>query len=353
MSNLTEISIVTRKFFIWLGVVVIAYFILRIFIGLGIQYWKATHPTPVPPPNVKFSKLPSPKFSHVATSSSGIQFTLATVEGKPPEATAAAKVYLMPKKLPNLLASERAKKFAVKIGFTDEPELITSTIYRFTDPIEKLRTLEIDITNMNFKLKYDYAKNPQVFQIGQITSKDQALGEVKQFIQFNNLFDETVLKGKITTNLLIFNNDSKSFQEASSLSNANAVRINYFQNDLDNIPILPPRFSKSYNYAIFAAGTTLSTRIIELSYTFWPISFDDFATYPLRSGREAWQDLKDGYAYVINMGNNTSENIVIRKIYLAYYDSEEQQRYLQPIFVFEGDNDFVAYLPAIAQEWLE
>ncbi len=353
MSSLTEISIASRKFFVWVVAVVIGYFVLRILIGFGIAYWKATHPIPIPPPNIKFNKLPSPKFSHVATSSSGMTFTLETVEGRPPETTAAGKVYAMPKRLPNLLASERAKKLATKIGFTQEPEIVTSTLYRFTDPAEPLRTLEIDINDMNFRLKYDYIKNPQVFTIGKLGSKDEALSEVKQFVQFNNLFDQTVLKGKITTDLLKFDDEKKSFQPAPSVSNADAIRVNFFRSDLDEMPVVVPRFSKSYNYAIFNAGSTLSTRIIDLSYIFWPIALDDFATYPLKSAQIAWQDLKDGYAYVVSIGRNTPENIVIRKIYLGYYDNEEPQTYLQPIFVFEGDNDFIAYLPAISPEWLE
>lgn len=353
MSSLTEISIATRKFFVWVVVVVIGYFVLRILIGLGIEYWKATHPIPIPPPNVRFNKLPSPRFSHVATSSSGMTFTLETVEGRPPETTAAGKIYAMPKKLPNLLASDRARKIAYKIGFTEEPEAVTSTLLKFTDPAEPLRTFEIDITNMNFRMQYDYLKNPQVFNMGSFASKDQALSEVKHFTQFNNLFDETVLKGKITTDLLIYDDEKKTFQSASSLSNANAIRLNYFRNDLDGMPILPPEFNKSYTYAIFTAGSSLSTRIIELSYIFWLIALDDFATYPLISSEVAWQDLKDGYAYVVNMGRNTPENIVVRKIYLAYYDNSEAQTYLQPIFVFEGDNDFIAYLPAIDPSWLD
>ena len=54
----------------------------------------------------------------------------------------------------------------------------------------------------------------------------------------------------------------------------------------------------------------------------------------------------------MNLGNNSKDRIVIRNISLAYYDSDEPQEYLQPIFIFEGDNDFVAYLPAITGEYL-
>jgi hypothetical protein len=353
MLNLTEISITTRKLLVWLIIVFIGYLILKIISGIAIQYWKATHPPLLPPPNLRFDKIPSPKFTHVATSSSGFKFVLENVEGQPPETTSAGKVYSMPKKLPSLLSSERAKKFAAKLNFTDEPELVTSTLYRFFDPSDKLRTLEIDINDMNFKIKYDYTKNSQIFNHGQVMTRDQALTEVKNFLQLNSLFDETILKGKITVETLTFNPDSKVFNTVSSFSQANSVRINFFRNDLDELNILPPSFNQSYNYALFTASVPPYPRITEISYTFWPIELNDFATYPLKSGAVAWQDLLDGYALIVNVGRNSPDKIVIRKIYLAYYDSEEPQLYLQPIFVFEGDNDFVAYLPAIDSNYLK
>ncbi len=318
-----------------------------------MQYWKATHPIPIPPPDVKYGKIPSPAFTHVSTSSSGMKFSLETVEGGPPETTSAGKVYLMPKKLPSLLAADRAKSFATKLGFTNDPQLITPTNYLFTDPGDNLRTLSLDINTMNFLLKYDYQNNSDIFVKGGIISKDDAFNEVKTFIQLNNIFDDSILKGKITYELLSYNTQTKTFFPASSLSDANALRINFFRNDLDGMRILPPQFNESYNHVLFNAGTTPNTRILEMSYSFWPISFDDFGTYPLKSGSAAWKDLTDGYALVVEMGNNSPENIIIRKIYLAYYDSDQPQSYLQPIFVFEGDNGFVAYEPAITSNWLE
>ncbi len=354
MSNLTEISIATRKFTFWSIIVFITYIILKIIIGLGIQMWKAAHPTPVPPPNMRFDKLPVPKFSGIATSSSGLKFSLENVEGKPPETTAAGKVYQMPKKLPTLLAADKAKKLAMKLNFPDPPEIVTSTYYRFTDPIDKLHTLEIDITTMNFKLKYDYVKNPEIFNHGNSFTKEQAVSEANNTIQPNNLFDESILKGIITTDILKYNSTNLTFTTAVSLSDTNVIRVNYFRKDLDDMKILPVGFDKSYNYALYTAANTPYPRLAEINYSFWPISFDDFATYPLKSSVSAWQDLIDGYAYVAKMGNNLeSNNIVIRKIYLSYYDSEDPQLYLQPIFVFEGDNNFVAYAPAILPEWLE
>ena len=193
-----------------------------------------------------------------------------------------------------------------------------------------------------------------MFSDGHLSSREQAVSEVKNFIQYNNLFDASIIGGKITTELLVYNASNKQFVPTNSLSKAQLVRVNFFRQDLDGFKIIPPLFSHSYNYALYNPPSSSSpSQIIELSYTFWPIAFDDFATYPLISSTTAWQDLLDGYATVINMGTNQPDNIIIRNIYLAYYDSEESQTYMQPIFVFEGDNDFVAYLPAIMSQWLE
>lgn len=354
MSSLTEISIATKKFAFWSAIVFITFIILKIIIGIGIEMWKATHPTPILPPNVRFDKLPFPKFSGIATSSSGLKFSLENVEGKPPETTAAGKVYQMPKKLPTLLAADKAKKLAVKLNFPDPPEIVTSTYYRFTDPLDKLHTLEIDITTMNFKLKYDYTKKPEIFNHENTITKEQAVSEANNFIQPNNLFDESILKGIITTDILKYNSTDQTFTTATSLSETNVIRVNYFRNDLDDMKLLPAGFDKSYNYVLYTAANTPYPRLVEVNYSFWPISFDDFATYPLKSSVSAWQDLVDGYAYVANIGNNSAfNNIVIRKIYLSYYDSEEPQLYLQPIFVFEGDNNFVAFVSAISPQWQE
>lgn len=355
MSQLTEISILTRKFAVWLLFAFIGYIILKFTFEAGIAYWKKANPILLDPPHPRFGKLEYPKFTHVARSSSGLKFKLENVEGLPiKDATPAGRVYSMPKKLPTLLDTQRTRDIAAKIGFTDKEDPIDSTYYRFIAPEDKMRSLEINTITKNFKLKYNYIENLSVFTGDTIQNKEQAIAEVKNYIQFNSLFDDTILKGKITTTLLTFNPQTKIATTASSLSSSNLMKINFFRNDLDGKKILPPAFNGSYNFALYTPSTLVNKGVLEISYTFWPIATDDFATYALKSSEMAWQDLEDGYAYVVNLGNNSPENqIIIRNITLAYYDSEEPQNYLQPIYVFEGDNDFVAYLSAVSNDWLE
>lgn len=352
--NLTEISIAVRKLTI-IGIAgFVIFLILRFFLVLTIAYIKSRQPPlPPPPPNVRFNKLPKPKFTGM-TSSSGLKFALLNIEGKPPETTDSAKVYAMPKKLPTLLSSERAKAFAKKLNFTNDPDSIASIYYHYTDPLEPLRTLDLDIVNMNFSLIYNFAANPAfVFNPNRTITKEGALVEVKNFIRTNTLFDETIMQGKNTTTLFTYLPQTKDFSKALSLSAADAIRLDYFRADLDSMKILPAKFDESFTYALYSPNKSVNSGILELSYTFWPIAYDDFATYPVKTGAEAWQDLIDGYGFVVRLGNNKPDQIIIRNIYLAYYDTKEPQLFLQPIFVFEGDNDFVAYIPAVTSDWLE
>lgn len=349
--NLTEISITARKLFIWLIIVTLAYAVVKFAIDMGIAYYKAANIPPPPGPNHNFNKLPPPDFGK-AKSTSGLKFSLELVDGQPPETTGSGKVYAMPKKLLSLLATEKAKDYAQRLNFIDEPVQLTSTLYRFTDTGDKLRTMDIDITYLNFKIAYDYLKNPHVFSQEDGIDKKSAENEIKNFAG-RALIDDSFLNGIITYDTLKYNSESKSFVPATSLSTANALRVNYFRNNLDGLKILPPEFNRGYNYAIYMPTLTINPKILEMHYNFWPITFDDPATYELRSGAAAWQDLQDGYAFVIQNGNNKEDTIKIRHISLAYYDSEEPQNYLQPIFVFEGDNNFVAYLPAVISDWLE
>ena len=48
-----------------------------------------------------------------------------------------------------------------------------------------------------------------------------------------------------------------------------------------------------------------------------------------------------------------SSQISVKKMYLAYFDPAIQQDYLQPMFVFLGDNNFAGYIPALDNQFLK
>jgi len=97
----------------------------------------------------------------------------------------------------------------------------------------------------------------------------------------------------------------------------------------------------------------MGRRIIEVNYNYYPIDRETFSTYPLKSVQTAWEEFQKNQGFIANLGENDKNEIIIRKVSLTYYDADKPQHFLQPIYVFEGDRNFIGFLPAIDSKWTE
>lgn len=359
MSQLTDISVTFRKIALWTVIGIAALIVLNLFVRFLISTIRSMRPAPVvqvvptPTPDTRFGKLPYPKFSVIDRTSAGLNLRLVNIEGRVPETSGSAKIFSMPKKLPTLLTNDRAGQFASQLGFTGEPQIIDSRTFKFTSMQNPLRMLILERVHLNFSLTYDYASNSAIFSpIGTI-GQNEALSTVQGYAASLGRFDNSILGGKITQEFLDFDEQTRRFKPVGRSNLARAARVHFFRKDIDGRSVVPPGFDESFNYAIYTDTRELPSGIIELSYAFWPVAEDDFTLYPLRTSTQAWEELKEGFGSVVDIGKNTPDDIIVRKIFIAYLDTPEPQQFLQPIFVFEGDNGFVAYLPAITKEWLE
>jgi hypothetical protein len=65
---------------------------------------------------------------------------------------------------------------------------------------------------------------------------------------------------------------------------------------------------------------------------------------------QAWKELVSGGGFI---AKRTTENqVVVRKVSLAYFEANEQQAFLQPVYVFEGDGGFTAYVQAVDHSYI-
>ncbi|MBL7159321.1 hypothetical protein ISS85_02520 [Candidatus Microgenomates bacterium] len=349
MSSLTKIAYYTRKAII-LGIIgMISFLILKGLLNLGINQWQASHPNPTPAPNVLFGKLSEIKFPQ-SKYSYPQDFVLEIIGGQLPEASSSAKVYQIPKKLPSLLASRRAQEFANRLEFKNGPVSKTPTEYSFIDPKTPLKTLDIDIVNYNFVLKYDYLKDEGVFQEGSPPQPQQAKDEANKFFQSTNNFPPDFRQGEIKTTLLRFS--GKELLPATSLSKTNVIRVDFLRSGVEGVPVLPPEFDQSSVFAIVSGSRIKEKKIIWAEFEYFEPNYQTSASYPIKTINQAWEELKTGQGFISRWQKN-KQRAIIREAYLAYYDAPEYQNYLQPIFVFEGDEEFVAYVPALATDWLE
>ena len=97
---------------------------------------------------------------------------------------------------------------------------------------------------------------------------------------------------------------------------------------------------------------TQNQEIIAAEYHYYPVDESQYATYPIKTPAEAYSELQNNQAFVASLGQNKDgDSVAIRRMYLAYFDPDSATEFYQPVYVFEGDNGLVEYLPAITSTY--
>jgi len=344
MSNLTVTAHYTRRVIFWSVVGLTGFVVIKGAITTAGAIWKKLHPEPPPPPNLLFGTLPQLSFpAPDQILPEKISYKLETVDGLPkfPEMT---NVYFITKIEPNLLSLERANQKALRMGFRSTPEALEKFRYRWNNLQIPPSTLEMDVTSGNFYLRYPYENDPSLLTAKNLANNEQAIREARSLLSNAGLLTEDLASGSAEVSYYHF--DPPKLVAAPSLSEADFIRVDLFRAPLNNVPVLPPNPTRSLISVLLSGSRESGKRIVEAEFAYAPVERETFGTYPLKPIDKAWQELQAGQGYIANLGENPTGNITIRRIYLAYYESEETQSLLQPVYVFEGDGNFAAYVTA-------
>jgi hypothetical protein len=344
-SNLTITAYYTRKAIFWGGIFLVGFIVVKGSLTMAAVIWKTLVPTPPPPPNERWGAMPLLSFAGTSEQlPQTITYKLETKDGNFPTLPDVAKVYFMPQAAPNLLSLERANQKASSMGFSGKPEAIDKSHYRWTNLIPMPVVLSMNINNGVFDINYPYQNDQQLLNATSLPNSDQAAQEAKGFLSSGGSLTPDLASG--SAEFILYRYDPPNLVPAVSLSEADFVRVNFFRTPLDGLEVLPDDPKLSLITFLFS-GSTGSKRMVEIKYNYHQIDRENFGTYPLKGGQQAWAELQNGKGHIAHLGQNTDGNITIRKIYLAYYEAVDPQTYIQPIYVFEGDRDFFAYVPAI------
>lgn len=350
MASLTQTAYYSRRIIKYGSIAVVILLILRSGFIAFKAYWASAHPPPPPAPNVRFNKLPALRFpdrSNLPT----ITLKLETIAGKLPALAGQAKIYFVPKPSKGILVWDNAKAWARTLGFDQPPEEITLYDYRFTSNALPKTTLETNVLSRNFTLTFDWKDNLDIISQTTTPSENQAISLTKGFLQRAQSLPSDLADGPSEALYLKYVNNV--LVKALFTSEATFVKVNLFRRDIDGLRVLPPNPKDANVSALLTSAATPLNGILTLKFSYSSISENNFATYPLKDVNVAWSQLAGGKGFIANLGNNPDGKVTVRSAYLAYYDSEDQQDFLQPVFVFEGDNDFYAYVPAVSDDWLE
>jgi len=345
MASLTQTAILTRKtirYSVYLVVIVIS---IRMLFGLASTVYQYFFPPPAPAPTISFGKLPAIPFPEKLTPT-GLTYTLETPEGSLPSFSEQVNVYYMTPPTSNLLALDVTKEKATSLGFADTGEMLSQTNYKFTHP--KLnKQLVIDIISGAFSISYDLKSDSSPLE-GRPTPPEVATADVRSYLSSADLLPED-LTGR--SEYEYFKIEAGNLISALSLSEADLVKINIFRQDYNEIPSVSPDPARANVWFLVTGNRESGKKFIGAEYHYFPVDEDQSSTYPIKTSLQAWEELVNGNSFIAQYNPQEATNIIIRRVYLAYYDAGLPIEFYQPVIVFEGDNDFVAYVPAISQEY--
>lgn len=343
---LTQVAISSRKAIRYTIFFIIFLTVGKILLTAGIGIYKTMFPSPPPPPTVKYGRLTKIPFPKLEISPK-LNYILETPDGSFPKVPSQLNVYLMPKASANLLALDIAKDKAKNMGFSPNAQAESDTVYKF-DRENYPSNLRINIITGNFSISYDLASDQSPLNTKPPIS-EVAANEYRSILSGANTLP-TDLTGPVTHEFFKLNNGQ--LIPSISLSESDLTKVNLFRKSYNELPAVTEKPNQSNIWAIISGSRNREQQIIASEYHYYPIDESEYSTYPIKSPETAFSELQSGSAYFASLGTvKEGDNLKIRKVYLAYYDPSVESDFYQPVYVFEGDNNYSAYVPAITSDY--
>lgn len=318
---------------------------------VSYQVWHTYYIAHLPPveekPDTKFGPLPFPDFPTASVSSSNYSYSLDTSTGSLPKIGVdlgfdkIIKVYFITKSFATLLSPEKSQNLASKFNINTEPQILSETKYSFSDKEKKL-TVDLDTGN------FLYSKEATVSgeETLDLDNDDKLVSDFEQTLNSLSILTDDLKKGR--TKITLLKSQGNNLVTTNLRSEAQAVQISIWPSNIDQKSIFTPKFNEALVNAILIKSASDLNNYLSIQFINFPVDTTTFATYPTKTAESAYGDLKSGKGVVILEPNKPQ--VSISSVYLGYYLSDRYNPYLEPVYVFEGQN-FVGYVPAVNDEF--
>lgn len=356
MASLTESAVVARKAIKYGAIGFVAITILWFTGGALIDYYKSVNPPAPPLPQTGFGKVAAVEFPE-ETGRPKITLELPTRDI--PSFPTQIKIYEMVQKRSSFLDTDRSVETAASLNFLFKPTKESSTIYVWSNQDELESSLKMNIVNGKFTLTRKWENKPELAILADFRSEKDVATRAESILKQVDLDKKDITGSESLTYLRV---NETSLIEALSLSGADFVQVDFNRNNIEEIDEETEKVLSSYPFyqtepekglirIIITGSREANEKAIYMENNYREINYDRFSTYPIKTGEQAWNELEAGEGYVTN--NSPKEgNTKIRRIFLAYYDGDNE-KYSMPIYVFLGDQDFIAYISAVDSEWIK
>ncbi len=339
--TLTQTAVLSKQI-ITLSVVVL---ILGVGSFIGYKVWYAYYQSTLPPveekPDVRFGILPYPDFPKAGVSSSNFSYSLDTQTGGLPKVgkdrgfEKIIKVYFITKSFATLLSPQRSEELAKKFGISTTPQILAETRYKFE---ENSKSLLVDLDTGNFY----YTNEASASAVESLDDDNKLVSDFETFLESLGYLNNELKTGR--TKVTLLKKDGEKFSPTNLRSESLGGLISIWPKAIDGKSIFTPDFNEALVTAKVSASAANLQNYLSLNFTYYPVEETTYATYPIKTAEQAFEDLKNGGGIVVV--EPEKPQVSITSVYLGYYLSQNYSPYLQPIFVFEGP-DFVAYVRAI------
>lgn len=351
--SLYDVSYYLRKY----GPIgIIGFILLILFFAIIMMAFKAITTRPVETVFVPaYGNIAKTTFTNTFDYPPKPTFTLDNIEGRPVTATESARIFYIPKPQTGLGYNRTVVFMGKAAGFDTDNEKYsindTTATYQNSD-----QKLDVDIRNGNFTYETLYKNMGDLFQTATIPDETRILQTAQAFLSQMNRYPDDFSKGTYNVIYQNYNPATDTFTEVNTTAEANVVEVDFFPPDIDGFPLVVPKYYNSQNYVVMVFQDQSSIpvgKIIKAQVKYFDRDISQGASYPVKTGDEAWKEFIDGKGFIVSAGPNTGTNITIKEMFMGYYDPEGYQEFLQPVYVFLGDNDFAAYVPAISSQYIK
>jgi hypothetical protein len=349
MSELTYTSYYVRQG-IKIGIIgLLSFFIVKTSYGIFRSYWRKAHPPAPPPPDTAFGKLPPVNFPRQSVDKP-TNLVLETISGGLPEdLPTQTKVYFIPQKGGRFHSLNQATEMARSIGLGSEPRKITENTYKFTNT-QNDTEMTINVLTQNFTYQYDYLNDQTLINPPDLPAKQEAIKQMQTFLSSVDKFSTEMENGEYT--VTYWKVRGPRLMKAVAPVEADFMRINLSRPTANDYPIVEPQPPRALISGLFSGISRQGSNIVEVDFTYFPYDNEKYATYPLKTPQQAWEQVQQGDYYLASYLPEKGKQIKIRKISLAYFNPPTVTRFLQPVYLFQGDQDFKAYVSALPVEWV-
>lgn len=339
----------TKSLLKWAAITGVSLFFIVFLYRIAVNIKEYFYPTPPPPPTVSFGKLPAINFP-IQLNTKAFNYSIDTLSGNLPNLGDRAKVYKILSIEPNLLALKKTQERVTQIGFPEKSRRISDTLYEWKESSTPFKRIVFDIQSSNFTLSSEFINDSTVLSSKNLPTEEEAKTFSKAFLTKLSLFPNDIDESKTKTSLLSISNSSVT--PATSLSKTNIIRVDFFQKDIEKTPILYPKSPYS-TISIFVASAAFQNQVVEGHFFHQEVDTKNSATYPIKTAKEALEELKKGKAYIASLPSSNTDQVSIKNVFIGLYMEDKEQEYLMPIIVFEGNDGFYAYTSAVKDNWIK